>query len=76
MPVAAMQCGAQKLLASIMALGLVLILVALFVATGESIRQPNTAPSLAPPVEAERPLERAPEVGGRQGRDLSAWPTP
>ena len=65
-----------KFLAWALALGLVLGLLGLLVATGESIRQAEIASPFTEAVEPELPLHHAPADDTYHHPGLEAWMTP
>ena len=71
-----MACVGGKFLAWTVAFGLALILVALLVATGESIRHAEIASPVTQAVQPELPLEHPPVDDTYHDPGLAVWPTP
>ena len=71
-----MACVGGKFLAWTAAFGLALILVALLVATGESIRHAEIASRVTQAAEPDLPLDRAPVDDTFRHPGLAVWPTP
>ena len=71
-----MECAGPKLFAWTLALGLTLVLVALLIATGESIRHAEIASPVPHAVEPDLPLQDPPADNMYHDPGLAAWPTP
>ena len=71
-----MACFGRPVLAWTVALGLALVLVALVVATEESIRHAKIASPFTQAVPADLPLDRPPVDDTYHSQGLAAWPTP
>ena len=69
-------CFGRTFLAWTVALGLALVLVALLVATGESIRHAELASRFAPGAEPDLPVDRPPLDDTYRYPGLAVWPTP
>ena len=66
----------KKLLAWVLGLGVALCLLAILVATGESIRHAEIASPLQEAAEPERPIAHAPIDNTYRDPALAAWMTP
>ena len=71
-----MACFGRQVLAWTVALGLALVLVALLVATGESIRHAEIASPFNQAVEPDLPLDQPPVTDTYHHPGLAVWPTP
>jgi hypothetical protein len=68
-----MESVGSRLLAWVLGLGVVLSLLGLLVATGESIRHPDIAAPLPEAAQPEVPIKQAPEDNTYRDPVLPAW---